>query len=183
MSPRSKKTKSSRVRADRRARDIPGKAVSESRHETTQQVLPGDTNPLGTAFGGTIVAWVDVAGAVPAMRHARKIVVTASIDEMHFVETIKLGDLVILKASVNFTGRTSMEVGVRVESENPRTGERRHASTAYVTYVALDDFGRPTEVPPILPETDEDKRRWREGRERREHRLLVRERLSGRRKP
>ena len=153
----------------------PGKPVSESRHETTQQVLPGDTNPLGTAFGGTIMAWIDIAGAVAAMRHARSAVVTASIDEMHFIATIKVGDLVILSASVNYSGRTSMEVGVRVESENPRTGERHHTGSCYVTYVAIDESGRPVEVPPVIPESAEEQRRHAEAQERRRHRLAVRE--------
>ncbi|MBI3892521.1 MAG: acyl-CoA thioesterase [Candidatus Wallbacteria bacterium] len=152
-----------------------GKPVCESKHETTQQVLPGDTNPLGTAFGGTIMAWIDIAGAVAAMRHARSIVVTASIDEMHFIGRIKLGDLVILSSSVNFAGRTSMEVGVRVDAENPVTGERQHTGSCYVTYVAIDEHGKPIEVPPVIPQSDEEKRRHREAKQRRSHRLQVRE--------
>lgn len=154
---------------------LPGKPVRESKHETTQQVLPGDTNPMGTAFGGTIMAWIDIAGAVAAMRHARTTVVTASIDEMHFIATIKLGDLVILSSSVNYAGRTSMEVGVRVDSENPRTGERHHTGSCYVTFVAIDGEGRPVEVPPVIPESEEEKRRFTDAQERRRHRLAARE--------
>ncbi len=147
-------------------------------NETTQQVLPGDTNPMGTAFGGQIVAWVDLAGAVPAMRHSRSTVVTASIDEMHFISTIRLGDIVVLKAAVNMTGRTSMEVGVRIEAENPRSGKRSHASTAYVTFVAVDENGRPTEIPFIIPESEVEKRRHAEAKERRAKRLAARKRLA-----
>lgn len=154
--------------------ELEGKGVTESASETTHQVLPGDTNPLGSAFGGTVMGWIDLAGAVSAMRHARSIVVTASIDEVHFLEPVRLGDMVVLKACVNYTGRTSMEVGVRVEAENPVTGKRVHTSTAYLTFVAIDDQGHPRPIPPILPKTDEEKRRHRDACKRREHRLQVR---------
>jgi len=111
-----------------------------------------------------------VAAAV-AMRHARKNVVIASMDRMDFHTPVKVGDLIILKASVNYVGRTSMEIGVRVEAENLRTGEVRHAASAYATMVALDEAGKPTEVPRLIPETEEEKRRYREGEARRQARL------------
>lgn len=140
----------------------------------TQIVLPGDTNSLGTIFGGRVMAWIDIAASVAAIRHCRGVVVTASIDELHFRSAIKLAHIVMLQASVNYVHRTSMEVGVRVESEDPRTGERRHTASAYVTMVSLDDFGRPREVPPLAPETEEETRRCREAEARRSHRLQQR---------
>lgn len=146
------------------------KPVSASSLEFTHLVLPPDTNALGTIFGGRIMEWVDIAGSIVSSRHCRKVVVTASMDALHFLAAVKLGDIVILKASVNFAHRTSMEIGVRIESENPLTGERRHTSSAYLTFVGLDDLGRPTEVPPVLPVTDDEKRRFEEGKARYEER-------------
>ncbi len=125
----------------------------------TELVLPQHTNALGSIFGGTVMSWIDIAAAISAGKHARASVVTASIDALHFIAPIRLGHVVQLRASVNATGRTSMEVGVRVDSENPRTGEKVHNATAYVTFVAVDDHGKPTEVPPLLPETEAEKRR------------------------
>lgn len=125
----------------------------------TELVLPQHTNALGSIFGGTVMSWIDIAAAISAGKHARASVVTASIDALHFIAPIRLGHVVQLRASVNATGRTSMEVGVRVDSENPRTGEKVHNATAYVTFVAVDDHGKPTEVPPLLPETEPEKRR------------------------
>lgn len=151
-----------------------GKTVRESVHETTHLVMPGDANPHGTAFGGQVMAWIDLAAAISAVRHAREAVVTAGIDAVNFVSKIQLGHLVILKSSVNFTGRCSMEIGVRVESEDPLTGRREHACTAYLTFVAVDGSGQPREVPPVLPETGEERRRHDEARARREHRLALR---------
>ena len=115
--------------------------------------------------------WVDIAASIVAARHARKVVVTASMDELHFISPVKLGQIVVLKASVNCTHRSSMEIGVRIEAEDPLTGTRSHTSSAYLTFVALDDAGRPTEVPPVVPETNEEKRRFKEGQERREARI------------
>lgn len=151
-----------------------GKPVSESRAEFTHLVLPQDTNALGTIFGGRIMEWIDIAAAIVAQRHCRQVAVTASIDELHFLSPVRLGEIVILKASVNFVRHTSMEVGVRVEAEDPKTGERRKTSTAFGTFVALDDQGRPTPAPPLLLETDDDKRRYREGQKRHEARKLRR---------
>lgn len=143
----------------------------------TQLVLPGDTNSLGTAFGGTIVGWVDVAAAVAAQRHSGGIVVTASIDSLHFLSPVQLGNVVVLRAAVNRAWRTSMEVGVRVECEITGQHERRqHAASAYVTFVAVDDNGRPRPVPAIDPQTADDQRRFERAAERRAARLKERRR-------
>lgn len=153
------------------ASEMPGKPVSQSRVEMVEMILPNEANPLGTASGGKILHLIDIAAAIAASRHCRKQVVTASFDEVDFLHPVRVGDLVILKASVNYAGTTSMEVGVKVLSENPKTGEIRHTASAYTTYVALDDWGRPTRVPPVVPESEDDRRRNEEGRQRRERRL------------
>lgn len=154
-----------------------GRPCSHSRVEMTEMVLPPDTNYHGTVFGGRILQWIDIAGAIAAQRHGRRKVVTASMDDMHFVIPIKLGDIVILRASVNYVHRTSMEVGVRVEREHPTTGERSHAARAYLTYVGLDDDGQPAPIAPVIPETDEEKRRFKNAVTRREFRLARRRAL------
>jgi acyl-CoA hydrolase len=141
----------------------------------TELVLPGDTNPLGNIFGGRVMAWIDIAASVAAIRHCHGPVVTASIDDLHFLAPVKLAHIVTLLASVNFVHRTSMEVGVRVEGEDPKTGERRHTASAYVTVVALDDYGRPREVPGLVCETAEEKERFGEAQARRTLRLKLRE--------
>ncbi len=152
-----------------------GKPVRESWVEMVQVVRPGDANPLGIAFGGTVVAWMDMAAAVAAMRHARKPVVTASIDNLSFLSPIRVGELAIIRSAVHYTGRTSMEVGVWIESENPITGERKPTTHGYLTFVALDEHGRPTPVPPVIPETPEEKQRYNEAKRRREYKLRLRE--------
>jgi acyl-CoA hydrolase len=134
-------------------------------------MMPTDANTLGHVFGGSILAMIDTTAAISAMRHARATCVTVSIDRVDFREPIHIGDLVIMKSVVNFAGRTSMEVGVRVEAEHLATGERRHTNTAYVTFVAVDRNGRPIEVPEVVPETDEEQRRFAEGRARRDRRI------------
>ena len=144
----------------------------------TEIVLPSDTNALGSIFGGKIMSWIDIAGAIAAARHARRVVVTASIDALHFLAPVKLGHVVHLRAMVNFSSRTSMEIGVRVDSENPLTGEWTHTATAYTTFVALDDHGRPTPVPPVLPETSDEKRRFEAAKKRRESRVRLAEELK-----
>jgi acyl-CoA hydrolase len=149
----------------------PAKPARESRVEMLEIVLPQDTNPLGNVLGGHVMHLMDQATAAAAIRHARRPVVTASVDKLDFKSPIKLGQFILLKASVNAAFRTSMEVGVRVESENTVTGDRRHTSSAYFTFVALDDLGRPALVPPLLPETEEEKRRFAAARKRREMRL------------
>lgn len=133
----------------------------------TELVLPGDANALGTIFGGKIMHWVDIAAAVAAMRHAGSSVVTASIDALHFLGPIRIGEVVVLQAQVNEAFHTSMEVGVRVEAEDPRVPGRRYTTKAYLTFVAINAAGQPIPVPPILPETDEDHRRQRDARARR----------------
>lgn len=148
--------------------------------EMTEMVLPQHTNAIGSVFGGTVMSWVDIAAATAAMRHARCQVVTASVDALHFLAPVKLGWIVILKASVNFTGKTSCEVGVRVDAENPRTGERFHTATAYLTMVSVDSTGKPVPMPNITPETEQEKRRAREAKIRRESRLSVKQAILGR---
>lgn len=135
---------------------------------------PQSQNVAGTLFGGVLLGFIDRAAAFCAMKHAGRPVVTKSFDEVEFNEPIYIGELVIAQASVNFTGRTSMEVGVRVCAQNPVTGQERHTNTCYCTFVALDEHGRPAPVPPVLPETEEEKARFEAGRRRREERLARR---------
>jgi acyl-CoA hydrolase len=142
----------------------------------TQIVMPTHTNGIGgVLFGGVLVQWIDVCAAVAAMRHCGGSAVTASIDRLDFLVPIHVGDIVVLLAQVNFAARTSMEVGCRVETENPRTGERRYTTKAYLTFVATDADGKPRPVPPLLPETEPEKRRHGEAIGRR----AVRLRLAG----
>ncbi|MCS6937199.1 MAG: acyl-CoA thioesterase [Candidatus Bipolaricaulota bacterium] len=148
-----------------------GKPVRESFVEVVHIVRPEDANALGVAFGGKVVQWMDTAAAIAATRHARKPVVTASIDSLSFLSPIKIGDFVVIRAQVNYTGRTSMEVGVTIDSENPLTGEQKRTTSGYLTFVALDEHGRPTPVPPVIPETDEEKRLYNEAQRRRAEKL------------
>jgi len=134
-------------------------------------MMPDDANPMGNVHGGAIMSRLDNAAGVTAIRHARKNVVTASVDRLDFHNPCYVGDLLILRSSVNHAGRTSMEIGVRVEAENLVTGEGRHIASSYSTFVALDEDGKPTEVPPVKPETDEEKRRFAEAKRRREQRI------------
>ncbi len=156
----------------------PSKSPSASAVIKTEIVLPVHTNALGTIFGGTVMAWIDVAAAIAAERHARSIVVTASIDALHFLSPIRLGEIVTILAQVNFTHRTSIEVGVRVDTENPLTGEKRHCAKAYTTFVALDEVGRPKQVPALVPETELDKKRFSEAQKRRASRIQLAEELK-----
>ena len=148
-----------------------GKTVQESAVTIAQVMIPQDTNPSGNVHGGIIMKLIDTAAAVVASRHARSNVVTASIDRLDFHHPVFVGDLLMLKASLNLVGRTSMEIGVRVEAENLKSGEVRHTASAYLTYVALDDNGRPRTAPELILETEEDRRRNHEARIRREQRL------------
>jgi acyl-CoA hydrolase len=134
-------------------------------------VLPQHTNALGTVFGGVIMSWIDICAAMTAQRHARSIVVTASMDALDFIAPVHLGQHVTLRGMVNYVGRTSMEVGVRVEAEDPLTGEKRQAASAYLTFVALGSDGQPQPVRPLAPETTEDEIRCEEARARRQQRL------------
>jgi acyl-CoA hydrolase len=135
---------------------------------------PQSQNVAGTLFGGVLLGFIDRAAAFCAMKHAGRPVVTKSFDSVEFNQPIYIGELVVAKASVNFTGTTSMEIGVKVFAQNPITGEERHTNTCYATFVALDENGRPARVPPVLAETDDEKRRFDAGRERREERLARR---------
>ena len=143
----------------------------ESHVEMLQHVLPQDTNTLGNVLGGHVMHLMDLAAATSAVRHCRRPCVTVSVDKLDFKSPIKLGHFIILKASVNAAFGSSMEIGVRVESEHPLTGERRHTSSAYFTFVALDENGKPTKVPPLLAETPDEQRRLKEAEARRSVRL------------
>ncbi len=149
----------------------PSRPVRESAHESTSLMMPEDANILGAVFGGAVMALMDKTAAVCAMRHARQQCVTVSVDRIDFREPVHVGELLVLKASVNFAGRTSMEVGVRVESEDLRTGRRRHTNSCYITFVAIDESGRPTEVPAVRPESREEQRRYEAAEARRARRL------------
>ena len=154
---------------------LKGKPISASRSEMAEVVLPAVTNLLGKLLGGHVMHLVDVVAAMAASRHANSYVVTASVDYIDFRSAINLGEMVILKSQVNRVFQTSMEVGVKVFSENALTGERKHTTTAYVTFVALDATTRePKPVPPLILKTAEEKRRWREAGERRKARLAMR---------
>jgi acyl-CoA hydrolase len=138
----------------------------------TEIVMPAQTNGAqGVMFGGIIMQWIDVCSGVAAMRHAAGAVVTASIDRLDFISPVRLGDVVILTAQVNFAARTSMEVGCRVETEDPKTRQRRYCTRAYLTFVAVDEDGRPRPVAPIAPETDEERVRFERAEARRADRL------------
>jgi acyl-CoA hydrolase len=147
------------------------KPVSASRSVISVVALPRDSNHYGFVYGGTVMGLVDQAAYTAAIRHARMAVVTVCVDHLTFLRPIHVGDVIVVKASVNFVGRTSIEVGVRVESERLSTGEVEHVGSAYLTMVALDREGQPVPVPPLLPETAEDERRFREAQERRASRL------------
>jgi acyl-CoA hydrolase len=150
--------------------------VRESVSEYTEIALPNDANPLGNLLGGRVMHLVDLAGAIAAARHARMPVVTASVDYMTFLHPVHIGQLVLLKSQVNRVFRTSMEVGVKVWVEDLRTGDRRHTSSAYLTFVAVGPDGERVPVPPVIPETDEEVRRYEEAGARREWRLAQRSR-------
>jgi acyl-CoA hydrolase len=152
------------------------KTVKESRHESSELMMPQDANNLGHIFGGVILSMMDKTAAIAAFRHSRASVVTASIDRVDFREPIHLGDLVVMKASVNYVGRTSMEVGVRVEAEELLTGRRRHTNSCYLTFVAVDRDGRPIEVPELIAETPDEMRRYEAAKQRRARRLEERQR-------
>ncbi len=150
------------------------KSVSSSEVIMTQLVLPTYTNSLDTVFGGTVMSWIDVAAAIAAQRHSNSEVVTASIDQLNFIAPIKKGWVVNLKASVNFVSRTSMEVGVRVDAENPKTSEYFHTASAYLTFVAVGADGKPTPVPSLSITTEIEKRRFFAAEMRRKQRLMNR---------
>lgn len=140
------------------------KTVKESAVEMRYLVMPNDTNPQNSIFGGVVMSWIDMAAAMVAERHSNRPVVTVHVGDMSFKAPIKIGDHVLIKASINYVGRTSMLVGVKVLAENPFTGITRHTTTAYLTFVALDDIGRPMQVNPIQAESADEIRRAEEGK-------------------
>jgi uncharacterized protein (TIGR00369 family) len=152
--------------------------VADSQVVMSLQMNPADANPSGDVHGGTIMKLVDTAAGVCAMRHCRTRVVTVTMDSMSFLHPVYVGNVVTLYASVNDTGNTSLEVGVRVEAENIRTGEKLHTSSAYLVFVALDDHGKPTKVPPLLVETETERRRQEHAKIRRETRKARQEAIK-----
>lgn len=148
-----------------------GKTVKESAVILSQVMGPQDINNAGNVHGGVVMKLIDTAAAAVAIKHAHQNAVTASIDRLDFHYPVFAGDMVTLKASLNYVGRTSMEIGVRVETENLFTGEVRHTSSAYLTYVCLDKAGRPMVLPPLISETEEEKRRNLEAQARKAVRL------------
>ncbi len=157
-----------------------GRRVSESRTILSHFMMPGDANPLGNVHGGIIMKLADEAGGIAASRHSRRNTVTVAVDSMSFLKPIYVGTLVTFEARLTYVGRTSMEVEVRVEAENLLTGEKTHTNTAYLVYVALDEHSKPTPVPPLILETDEEKQLAEEARERQRIRLKMAKRLAQR---
>jgi acyl-CoA hydrolase len=158
--------------------DLIAVPVSQSRVIMTEMVLPTHTNALDSVFGGVIMSWIDIAAAISSQRHCGMQVVTASIDDLHFVQPVYKGWIVNLKACVNYVSNTSMEVGVRVDAENPIQKLVFHTASAYLTFVALGSDGRPTKVPQVIPETPEEIRRHKAAELRRQHRLERRKLFS-----
>ena len=142
------------------------KTVSNSQVVMHELVLPNETNVHGNIFGGKVMYYMDMCAAMSAYKHARKSVVTASVDRLNFLAPAKMGDIIILKSSVNYTSNSSMEVGVRIESENPITGKVKHTASAYLTFVALNGNNKPTSIKPIITESDNDVRRYNSGKKR-----------------
>jgi acyl-CoA hydrolase len=140
--------------------------------------LPNDANGLGNVLGGKVMHLVDLAAAMAGMRHARRTIVTASVDHMNFLYPVRIGQLIILRSSVNRAFHTSMEIGVRVMVEDLLTGVQQHTSSAYLTFVALDKDGKPVPIPPVIPESADELRRFKEAGQRREYRLALRDRIK-----
>jgi acyl-CoA hydrolase len=152
-----------------------GRTVAQSRTEMTEIVFPNDANPLGNVMGGRVMHWIDICAAIAAGRHARTPVVTAAVDQISFRRPARVGAVLSIMASVNYAHRTSMEVGVKMWSEARGSGERSHVASAYLTFVSLDpDTGTPSPVPPVIPETDDERRRYQAAIERRERRIALR---------
>jgi acyl-CoA hydrolase len=150
-----------------------GKTVDQSRVDMVEVVLPNDANPLGNILGGKVMHLIDITGAIAAHRHSRSMLVTVSVDSVDFVHPIKVGELIILRAHVTRAFHTSIEVSVKVFSEDYITGERRQTSSAFVTYVAVDKDGQPQSIPPVIPRTADERRDYREALARRRHRLAL----------
>jgi acyl-CoA hydrolase len=155
---------------------LPPRTVADSRSEMTELILPNDTNTLGNLLGGRLMHYIDLVAAIAAYRHARAYVVTASMDHIDFIAPVHVGDLLILKSTLNRAFRTSMEVGVKVWVEHTVSGTLRHVASAYLTFVAIDSEGRRVPVPPLEPVTEDDKRRYHDAGRRRELSQLERER-------
>ena len=156
------------------------RTIGETRTVVQRIMMPTDANPAGNVYGGSILRYIDEVASIVSFRHTRTNVVTASIDRMDFLAPIHIGDVLILKAAINYAGKASMEVGVRVEAEEPRTGHVFHAGSCYLTMVALDDQGRPTPVPAVTPSSPQERAWFENGKRRREERLRVRERPGSR---
>ena len=155
-----------------------GKPVRASVSEYSEVALPNDANGLGNVLGGKVMHLADLAAAMAGLRHARRPVVTVSVDSLHFIHPVRIGQLMVLRSSVNRVFHTSMEIGVHVETETLLTGEKLHTCSAYLTFVALDENKRPTPIPPVIPESEEEMRRYEEAGKRREYRLAMRNRLK-----
>ena len=154
------------------------KSPKETEIVMRQMVMPGDTNVHGTIFGGTIMSWMDIAAAMVAQRHCENPVVTVHISDIDFISPIKLGYHVKIMASLNYVGKSSMTVGVRVDSENPFSGNARKCTKAYLTFVALDEFGKPMEVPRLKPESEDEIRRYNNAKTRKESAKKLKESLK-----
>jgi acyl-CoA hydrolase len=153
---------------NKKEENLEARAVRESHSEMAEVIMPNDANPLGSLMGGRLMQWIDVAGALSAHRHSRRHVVTASMDHIDFLAPVHVGDLLILRSSVNRAFHTSMEVGVKCWVESYIAGSKRHVASAYLTFVAIDASGHPVAVPPVVPETAEEKRRYADAARRRE---------------
>ncbi len=151
------------------------KTVSSSHVVMHELVLPNDTNLLGNVLGGRVMHLMDMCAAMSAYKHSRTAVVTASVDQLDFLAPAKQGDIMILKSAVNYTGKSSMEIGVRIESENPKTGTIKHTASAYLTFVSLSESGSPSRIEPVVPETDIEKKRFKDG----EYRYIQRRKRLG----
>jgi acyl-CoA hydrolase len=163
-----------------KAPDLTPRPVKDSQSEMVEIVLPNDANPLGNLLGGRLMHLIDMAGALAAHRHSRSYVVTASMDHLDFLAPVHVGDLLILRSSVNRAFHTSVEVGVKCWVENYIAASKRHVSSAYLTFVAVDQAGKHLPVPPVIPETDEQKRRYEDAGRRREHREVEMKRRRNR---
>ncbi len=159
---------------ERQAQPLPGKPVSASSVELATLVEIADTNPMGNIHGGVIMKLADQAAAAAAIRHSGRICVTAAIDHLDFLNAVHLGDMVVIKSSVHYAHRSSMEVGVRIEAERLQTGERKHVASATLIFVALDENCKPVAVPPVIPQTADEKRRYDTARLRHEERTAKR---------
>ena len=163
-----------------KASDLTPRPVKDSQSEMVEIVLPNDANPLGNLLGGRLMHLIDMAGALAAHRHSRSYVVTASMDHLDFLAPVHVGDLLILRSSVNRAFHTSVEVGVKCWVENYIAASKRHVSSAYLTFVAVDQSGKHLPVPPVVPETEEQKRRYEDAGRRREHRQAETKRRQSR---